>query len=125
MIRAIRSYLTSLRASRLFGHAGRLRDAGRKEEALSVARQSLMVLRAPWVVRRRPAAGSVLLCATMLVEQVATELNQQGAEDGDLSDALAYLKSLPPGSELEIFGSEGWVPYLESRLKINGQTNAV
>jgi hypothetical protein len=125
MIRAIRSYFTSLRASRLFGHAGRLRDAGRKEEALNVARQSLTVLRAPWVVRRRPAEGSVLLCTTMLVEQVATELNQHGAEDDDLADALAYLKSLPPGSELKIFGSEGWVPYFESRLKIKGQTNAV
>jgi hypothetical protein len=125
MIRTIRSYFTSLKARRLFVHAGRLRDAGRKEDALNVARQSLIVLRAPWVVRCRPAEGSVLLCATMLVEQVATELNQLGAEDDDLADALAYLKSLPPGSELEIFGSEEWVPYLESRLKIKGQTNAV
>lgn len=102
-----------------------MRDAGRKEEALNIARQSLNILRAPWVVRRRPAEGSVLLCTTMLVEQVASELNQHGAEDDDLSDALAYLKSLPPGSELEIFGSEGWVQYLESRLKMKGQTNAV
>ncbi|MEQ1525201.1 MAG: hypothetical protein ABL911_00435 [Gallionella sp.] len=125
MIRAIRSYITSLKASRLFGRAGRLRDAGRKEEALNVARQSLTVLREPWVVRLRPAEGSVLLCTTMLVEQVATELNQHGADNDDLADALAYLKSLPPGSELEIFGSEEWVPYLESRLKIKGQTNAV
>ena len=121
MIRAIRSYFTSLKASRLLGHAGRLRDEGRKEEALNIARQSLTVLRSPWVVRHHPAEGSVLLCTTMLVEQVATELNQHGAEIVDLTDALAYLKSLPPGSELEIFGSEGWVPYLESRLKINGE----
>ena len=125
MIRAIRSYLSSLKASRLFGQAGRLRDAGRKEEALSIARQSLTVLRAPWVVRRRPAEGSVLLCTTMLVEQVASELNQDGAEEDDLADALAYLKSLPSGSELEIFGSKGWIPYLESRLNMKGQTNAV
>lgn len=125
MIRTIRSYFTGLKASQLFGRASRLYDAGRKEEALNVARQSLTALRAPWVVRCRPAEGSVLLSATMLVEQIAAELNQHGAEDDDFADALAYLKSLPPGSEVEIYGSEGWVPYFESRLRIKGKPNAV
>jgi len=125
MIRAIRSYFSSLKASNLFGRASRLREAGRKEEALDIARQSLAVLRAPWVVRSRPAEGSVLLCTVMLVEQVASELNQPGAEDSDLADALANLKNLPRDSSLEIFGSDEWVPYLETRLRIKGQTNAV
>ena len=124
MFRAIRSYLTSLRASSLFGRASRLRNAGRKEEALNVARQSLAILSSPWVVRGRPAEGSVLLCTTMLVEQVAFELNQHGANDKDIADSLAYLKCLPTGSSLEIFGTEEWLPYLESRLKVDGQTNA-
>ena len=125
MIRAIRSYYTSLKASRLFGRASRLRDVGRKEEALNVARQSLAALRAPWVVRYRPAEGSVLLCTVILVEQVASELNQPGAEDSDLADALACLNNLPPSSSFEILGSADWVPYLESRLRIKGQPNAV
>jgi hypothetical protein len=125
MIGAIRSYLSALNASRLFGRASRLRDAGRKEEALNLARQTLAVLRAPWVVRSRPAEGSILLCTTMLVEQVASELNQQGADDDDLADALAYLKFLPPDTELEVLGSEGWVTYFESRLETKDQTNAV
>jgi hypothetical protein len=124
MIRTIRSYFTSLRASSLFGRASRLRDAGRKEEALSLGRQSLAILSAPWVVRCRPAEGSVLLCTTMLVEQVAFELNQNGAKDNDIADALTYLKSLPNGSSKEIFGTDEWLPYLESRLKMGGQTNA-
>ena len=124
MIRAIRSYFAALRASRLFGRAGRLRDAGRMEESLDVARQSLAVLRAPWVVRHRPMEGSVLLSATMLVEQVASELNRSGAEKMDLADALAYLKMLTPESAREIFGTEDWAPYFESRLSSNGQANA-
>lgn len=122
MIRTIRSYFTSLRASSLFGRASRLRDVGRKEEALSFGRQSLTILSSPWVVRHRPAEGSVLLCTTMLVEQVAFELNQNGAKDDDIADALTFLKSLPNGTE--IFGTDEWLPYLESRLKMGGQTNA-
>jgi hypothetical protein len=125
MIRAIRSYFSSLKASNLFGRASRLRESGRKEEALDLARKSLAVLRAPWVVRSRPAEGSVLLCTVMLVEHVASELNQPGAEVSDLADALANLKNLPRDSSLEIFGSDEWVPYLETRLRIKGQTNAV
>lgn len=124
MVCAIRSYFASLRASRLFGRASRLRDAGRMEESLSVARESLAGLRAPWVARRRPAEGSVLLCATVLVEQVASGLNRPGAEEADLADALAYLKILPPNSAHEILGSEEWVPYLESRLIAKGQGDA-
>lgn len=124
MIRTIRSYFTSLRASSLFGRAGRLRNVGRKEEALSLGRQSLTILSSPWVVRHRPAEGSVLLCTTMLVEQVAFELNQNGAKDDDIADALTFLKSLPDGSSKEFFGTDEWLPYLESRLKMGGQTNA-
>ncbi len=125
MISAIRSYFSGLKASNLFGRASSLRDSGRKEEALEVARQSLAVLRSPWVVRHRPAEGSVLLCAVMLIEQVASELNQPGAEDNDLADALANLKNLPPSSSLDIFGSTDWVPYFESRLKKRGDPDAV
>lgn len=125
MISAIRSYFSGLKASNLFGRASRLRDSGRKEEALEAARQSLAVLRSPWVVRHRPAEGSVLLCAVMLIEQVASELNQQGAEDNDLADALANLKNLPPSSSLEIIGSTDWVPYFESRLRKIGDPDAV
>jgi len=122
MIRAIRSYLSGLRASSLFGRARRLRDAGRKEEALSVARQSLAELHAPWVARRWGTEGSVLVCATILVEQVASELNQPGADSSDLSDALALLKSLPPGATPESF--EGSIPYLEARLNFKGHASA-
>lgn len=118
MIRTIQSYLSSLKASRLFGKASRLRDAERKKEALNFARQSLAVLREPWVFRHRPAEGSVLLCTTMLVEQLGSELNQNGADDNDLADSLKYLKSFRSGTELKIFGSEEWIPYLESRLKV-------
>jgi len=94
------------------------------EESLNVARESLAVLRAPWVARHRPAEGSVLLCTTVLVEQVASKLNRPGAEEVDLADALAYLKLLPPNSARDILGSEEWAPYLESRLFAKGQGDA-
>jgi len=124
MILAIRSYFSGLRASRLFGRASRLRDAGRMEESLSIARESLAGLRAPWVARHRPADGSVLLCTVVLIEQVASELGRPGADELDLVDALANLKNLPPNSARDILGSEEWAPYLESRLVAKGQASA-
>jgi hypothetical protein len=124
MFRAIRSYFAALKASRLFGRASRLRDAGRMEESMNMARQSLAILRAPWVVRNRPAEGSVLLSTTMLVEQVASELNRSGAEEVDVADALAYLKILPPDSVREIFGTGEWASYLDSRLRSKGPGGA-
>jgi hypothetical protein len=123
LVSLIRSYFAALKASRLFGQAGRLRDAGRFDESLNFARKSLAVLRAPWVVRTRPPEGSVLLSATMLVEQVAFQLRQPGAEYVDLLDALAFLKSLPPNSASEILGTEDWLPYLESRLMAKGHAS--
>ena len=125
MIRAIRSFFTSLKASRLLGRAYRLRNAGRMEDALNVARQSLALLREPWVVRHHPTVGSLLLSTVILVEQVASELHHPGAEDRDLADALACLNNLSPSSSVEILGSADWAPYLESRLGIKGQSNAV
>ena len=124
MIGAIRSYFAALGASRLFGRASQLHEVGRMEESLDVARQSLALLRAPWVARHRPMEGSVLLSTVMLVEQLASELDRSGAEKRDLADALAYLKMLTPESARKIFGTEDWAPYFESRLSSNEQSNA-
>ena len=70
MKRAVRSYFLSVRASARFGRAAKLRDAGKKEEALKVAREALAILSHPNVVRFNPAEGSVLSCATVLVEEL-------------------------------------------------------
>jgi hypothetical protein len=113
----MRSYFAALRASRLYGRASRMRDDGRLEESLNLARQSLSVLRAPWVARHRPTEGSVLLSTTMLVEQVASKLNQPGAENMDLADALAFLQSLSTDLVRKILGTGQWIPYFEARLE--------
>lgn len=64
------------------------------------------------------------MCTTMLVEQVASELNRPGAELIDLADAFAVLKTFTPAAAHEIFGSEDWAAYFESRISSNGPVNA-
>lgn len=119
--RAIRSFLSTSKASHLFGRACRLRDAGNMEESLRVARQSLDVLRAPWVLRSGAPGASVLVTTTVLVEELASELKQPGAGATDVADALACLKSLPQDSAAMSTSTHPWIPFLESRLeaKIN------
>lgn len=112
MIRALRSYLTALRASRRFGQASRLRDKGEKAEALSKGHEALAILAQPHVVRSNPAEAAVLVSVTVLVEGLASELEQPGANARDVDDSLACIRALGPSSELT-----EWVPFLEWRSK--------
>ena len=116
MIRAFKSFLASLRASGRLGRASKLRDVGRKEEALIVAREGLAILREPSVNRTNPPEGSALSCLTVLVEELASELHVPGAEASDVLDTLAYLKRIPHDpSDAEDMAA--WIPYLESRIR--------
>jgi hypothetical protein len=112
MVRALRSYLTALKASRRFGQASRLRDRGKKTEALSLGREALLLLAQPHVVRTNPAEAAVLASATVLVEGLASELEQPGATARDVDDSLQCIRALGPSSELA-----QWVPFLEWRSK--------
>jgi hypothetical protein len=118
MLRAARSYLTALRASRRFGRAARLRDRARNVEAMTAAREALGMLSQPHVIRTNPAEASVLACATVLLEEVAKELQLPGAEERDIADSLKCIRGLS-GSELT-----AWIPYLEWRLE-HGDKRAV
>jgi len=113
MYRAVRSYFTGLRASGMFGRADKLRRAGKVHEAVSVAHQALELLRAPHVMRDRPAEGAVLSSLTVLVEEAAHSRGVAGASQRDIRDTVKYLKQLPQGSVGEL---QSWVPYLEARL---------
>jgi hypothetical protein len=123
MIGAVRSYFVGLKASSRFGRAVKLRDAGRKEEALELAREALIILRAPGINRAAPAEGSALSHCTILVEGLATELNQPGADSGDIADSLAYLRLVENAGVGRIpFPDKSkdrylcaWISYLESR----------
>jgi len=110
MKRATRSYFLALRASARFGRATKLRDAGKKEEAVRAAREALAILGHPHVVRSNPAEASVLCCATVLVEGLAHELKVAGAEPRDIVDALREIRRMGASSELA-----EWIPYLEHR----------
>jgi hypothetical protein len=110
MKRAARSYFLGLRASARFGCATRLRDAGKNEEALKAAREALAILSHPSVVRSHPAEGSVLSCATVLVEELAKQLQTTGSSHRDIVDALSFIRAVGPSSDLA-----HWIPYLEQR----------
>jgi hypothetical protein len=116
--RAVRSYLTSLKASGMLGRASKLERREKVEDAVSVARQALELLRAPHVIRDHPAEGSVLSALTVLIEGVAHSRGLAGADPRDIRDSVEFLKQLPEGSgELR-----DWLPYLEGRL--NGASAA-
>ena len=111
MNRAVKSHFLALRASSRFGRATRLRDAGKKLEALKAGREALQILGHPNVVRSSPGEASVLCCATVLVEGLANELGERGAELRDIADSVKGIRAMGPDSDLA-----EWLPYLESRM---------
>jgi hypothetical protein len=110
MKRGVRSTFLGIRASARFGRACKLRDSGKKEEALKVAREALRILGHPDVIRRNAAEGSVLSCSTILVEELANELSLPGAEFRDVVDTLLYIRAVGPKGEFA-----NWIPYLEDK----------
>ena len=111
MLRPIRSYFISLKASAAFGRASRLRSKNMNTEALAVARNGLKLLEKSFVFRHNPSESAVLSNLTVLVEQLASELNTQGASLRDLQDSLVILKALPNNQT-----ALSWVPFLEASL---------
>ena len=111
MKRAPRSFFLGMRASARFGRAVKLRDAGNKEAALKVAREALAILSHPHVVRFSAGPGSVLAGATVLVEELASQLGVPGAGHTDLVDSLRFIRAAGSNTDFA-----PWVPYLEQRV---------
>jgi len=97
----------------MFGRASKLNAAGKVDESMSVAREALDLLRAPYVVRHRGPEGAILCNLTVLVEDAARSRGVPGADARDIRDTVQFLKLLPSGSLDEL---QSWVPYLEWRL---------
>ena len=116
MVRAIRSYIASLKASAGHGRAMRLEKAGRKAEALAMIRGVLAQLSAPWIVRDHFAVSSVLITSTVMAECIGESLSQPGAGPKDMLDSLRVLRQLPPGTRIQDDDPSVWIQYLESRL---------
>lgn len=74
--------------------ARELRVSGRVEEALAVGRAGLVLLSDPTVDREDPVEGTALIGLTFVVEELARDLEQPGAERHDLLDTLTILKRL-------------------------------
>src|SRR5262245_61239785 len=117
MVISVRSYFTALRASGRLGRCLKLKRLGRLIDALALARETLLLLRAPHVVRANPAEGAVLLNLTMLTDDLASQVGQLGADDVDLRDSLQLLERLGDDASDEIRSMRsGWLPHLRARL---------
>lgn len=119
MFERLRSVVLAVRASYRYGRAVNLRDAGNIEEALRVAREALALLARPGVVRGKGPEGSVLSCATVMVEDLASRLGVPGAAYKDIADTLTFIRVLGPGASLA-----SWTPYLEHRAAEGGENAA-
>jgi len=114
-------------AIRLLKEAETMRARGEELSALAEALSALAQLRHPGVDRTHPVVRTALISLTILVEEVASEVGQPGAQTVDVRDALAALKaaaahiqrdsavaaSAPPGWAVLV---EKWIPALEGRL---------
>jgi hypothetical protein len=90
-----------------------LRGEGRHREALTMGQGGLALLRNRDVDRNAAAPSTALVGLTVLVEQLATELGVQGAQDADLRDSIASLSR--HGAQGE--SPAGAAEYLEARLR--------
>src|SRR5688500_4949749 len=93
----LRSYRVGLRAAGHVGRSARLQRSGRTREALEVSRRGLALLSGVGVRRQEGPEGSGIVTLTMQVERLAQELNEPGASEPDLADAVAFLRSMPAG----------------------------
>jgi hypothetical protein len=119
--RLVWSYLQACRASRRRGRANKLCRNGRLEEALAVVYEGLSLLRQPGVIRANPAEASMLVCLTIMVEQLAHELQQPGASEQDLRDSFSCLRALGSGGGRSVQEIRtAWFPYLQARVDVEG-----
>jgi hypothetical protein len=119
----LRSYFTSMRASWRFGRAIKLRNSGRKVEALALARDVLVFLRARHVVRENPVEASTLLSLILFVESLAFDLQERGADKIDLEFAAQALERFGDSTNDMIRRTRAeWLPHLRRRLESSDDT---
>jgi hypothetical protein len=102
-----------MHASALVGRGFRLRDSGDMRGALKQARLGLTVLGKPYVRRANAAEASALVSLTLLAEEAASQLHEQGASTTDLMDSIAAIKLLSGSDQKDL---QSALPFLEARL---------
>jgi hypothetical protein len=116
------SYRQALKASARLGRANKLRKASRPEEALAAAREGLGFLKHPDVIRHNPPEASAIVCLTVTVEQLAHELQQDGASEQDLRESYANLVEFGDSRKSSLRDlRSAWLPYLHRRLGMQGE----
>jgi hypothetical protein len=119
------SYSQALKASGRVGRADKLRRASRLHEALAAAREGLRFLSHPDVIRHNPPEASALVCLTIAVEQLAHELQQEGAGERDLRESYASLVQFGDSRRRTLRElRRSWLPYLHQRLGMEGEPPA-
>jgi len=104
-----------------------LRGAGQAREALALGRAGLELLADPSVDRENAVELTAIITLTILVEELAAELQEPGASGQDLVDTLAVLKrtgdAMSRNPEANAAAPNGWremqakwIPLLEARL---------
>ena len=116
MLKALRSYISCLKSSRMLGKADKLVNAGRKSEAENILRESLKLLSMPHIVRRNPAEASLIITSTLLLEEIAAERGAIGASDQDIFDSLNFLQEFSSANS-PVENYEQWLAYLQHRIE--------
>jgi len=113
LLDSAKSFVTAMRASAAAGRGFRLRDSGDMRGALTQARIRLAMLSKPYVRRSNPSEASALVSLTVLAEESAVQLLEQGAAVTDLLDAIATIKRVDGYGESHLQSS---LSFLEARF---------
>lgn len=112
-IGGISTFVAALRSARAVGQASRLQARGDLSAARSTALTGLEALRGSRVVRQAPHVASALAALTLIAEE-SRVAGERGASLEDLTDSLAFLRSVQGEAEPELCSG---IPFLERRLR--------
>ena len=88
-------------------------------DALGVAREGLSLMHSSHVIRTHPGEAATLGMLTMMVERLASELGEPGADERDLREVLEVLEVFAAGqSNIAAQVRADWLPFLKSRLDL-------
>lgn len=105
--------VAALRASAALGSAYRLQARGNLKGALLQAQSGLRILGKPYVHRKNPPEGSALASLAILAEDIAPQVEANGATANDLADSIWFLKQIKSEPLPDLCA---YIPFLEARL---------
>ena len=109
-----------MRVSSAYGRAQKYRENGQPADAMAEALRGLSLLGKLGPERAEHPSGVLVFFLTIMVEELAIELNVPGASVEDLRGAVTFARAMSTkaDSESEQFEYQEWIPFLESRLDL-------